>query len=238
MERSLLRSVGLVGHVTGIDLLAFVCWLEDLEAAHEGFVDGHHGARVVKLSTVVGRAEECDELAAVEELVTILHDLVGTANKIDVVLVCKLADDSLAKDVADTSIVFCVAIDTPLRVRPEQITEETHFWHICRPDNILDLVQTFQFWAQTTVHAENFVVNEGCDWQAIEHVAEDSPEPDGVATFALVIKAVDSVDLGALVVATQQKEVFGVLDLVAQEQTHCLDRLLSTVDIVTQEQVV
>lgn len=47
----------------------------DLEGAHEGLVDGHHGARVVELPAVVGGAEEGDELALREELVPVLHHL-------------------------------------------------------------------------------------------------------------------------------------------------------------------
>lgn len=39
-------------------------------------------------------------------------------------------------------------------------------------------------------------------------------------------------------VATQDEEVFGVLDLVGQQQADGLERLLSTVDVVTEEEVV
>jgi len=44
--------------------------------------------------------------------------------------------------------------------------------------------------------------------------------------------------LGALVIASQEEKVLWVLDLVAEEQSDCLDRLLATVDVVTKEQVV
>jgi hypothetical protein len=40
------------------------------------------------------------------------------------------------------------------------------------------------------------------------------------------------------VVATQQEKVLGVLDFVGKEETDHLERLLSAIDIVTQEQVV
>ena len=39
-------------------------------------------------------------------------------------------------------------------------------------------------------------------------------------------------------IATQQEKVLRVLDFVAQEEANCFDRLLATVDIVTQEQIV
>ena len=50
-------------------------YLKDLEWAHERFIDRHHGAGVVKLSAVVGRAEQGDQLPLGEELVTVLHNL-------------------------------------------------------------------------------------------------------------------------------------------------------------------
>lgn len=41
----------------------------------------------------------------------------------------------------------------------------------------------------------------------------------------LVVEAVDAVDRGALVVAAQQEEVLGVLDLVSQQQADRLQTL-------------
>lgn len=59
----------------------------------------------------------------------------------------------------------------------------------------------------------------------------------GVA-LTLVIETVDAVDAGTFVVATQQEEVLGVLDLVGQQQADGLQRLFAPVHVVTQEQVV
>ena len=39
-------------------------------------------------------------------------------------------------------------------------------------------------------------------------------------------------------VTSQQEEVLWVLDLVRQEEAHSLERHLSTVDVVTEEEVV
>ncbi len=56
--------------------------------------------------------------------------------------------------------------------------------------------------------------------------------------LTFVVKAVDSVDAGALVVAAQEEEVLRVLDLVCQEQTDGLQRLLAAVHVVAEEEVV
>ena len=51
--------------------------LQNLEAAHEVLVHRHHGARVVELAAVVGRAEHRHQLPLSKELVPVLHHLVG-----------------------------------------------------------------------------------------------------------------------------------------------------------------
>lgn len=57
-----------------------------LERAKQTLVDAHHSTCVVKLSTVVGRAEQSDQLAFREELVSVLHNLMCTADEVHVVL--------------------------------------------------------------------------------------------------------------------------------------------------------
>jgi hypothetical protein len=59
--------------------------LQDLEGTEQALVNAHHGTCVVELSTVIGRAEQSDKLSLGEEFVSILNDLMGTANKIHVV---------------------------------------------------------------------------------------------------------------------------------------------------------
>ena len=56
--------------------------------------------------------------------------------------------------------------------------------------------------------------------------------------FTFVIKPVDAVDTRALMVSPQHEEILWVFDFIGQHQADCLDRLLSTVDVVPQEQIV
>lgn len=65
------------------------------------------------------------------------------------------------------------------------------------------------------MHAKNFFVNNGTHWKTIEHVREHLPQFNRVAPLALVVKAVHAINLGTLVVASQQKKVFRVLNLIA-----------------------
>lgn len=88
------------------------------------------------------------------------------------------------------------------------------------------------------MHAENFLVNKSCNWKTVEHVGENFPEFDSVSSLALIVEPINAVDLGALVITSKQEEVLGILDFVAQKKTDCFNALLSSVDVVTQEQVV
>lgn len=88
------------------------------------------------------------------------------------------------------------------------------------------------------MHGEDLLVDDSSNGQAVEAVGEGLPQLDVVSSLALIVKAIDTVDGGTLVVTTQNEEVLGVLDLVREEQADSLERLLTTVDVVTEEKVV
>jgi len=88
------------------------------------------------------------------------------------------------------------------------------------------------------VHGEDLLINDGGNGQAVEAVGKSLPKLDVVAPLALVVETVDTVDGRALVVAAQNEEVLGVFDLVCQQKADGLERLLATVDVVTEEEVV
>ena len=88
------------------------------------------------------------------------------------------------------------------------------------------------------MHAENFLVDESCDRKTIEAVCEDFPKLDTVTALALVIEAVDAIDRGTFMISSQQKEVLWVLDLIGQKEADGFERLLSSIDIVSKEEIV
>jgi hypothetical protein len=72
------------------------------------------------------------------------------------------------------------------------------------------------------VHRENLLVDDSGDGQTVEAVGEGLPQLDVVSALALVVEAVDAVDGGTFVVASEDEEVLGVLDLVCQQKADCL----------------
>lgn len=66
------------------------------------------------------------------------------------------------------------------------------------------------------MHSEDLLVNNGGNRQAVKAVSECFPELDVVATLALVVKSINTVDRGAFVVSAKDEEIFGVFDLVCE----------------------
>jgi hypothetical protein len=82
------------------------------------------------------------------------------------------------------------------------------------------------------VHGENLLVDDSGDRKTVEAISESLPQLDVVAALALVVETINAVDRRALVVATQDKEVLGVLDLVREKKANGLERLLATINVV------
>ena len=161
-----------------------------------------------------------------------------STDQINIVFDGEFAYDALPESEADTSIVFSELFDPSLWVRPQQIAQEALVRHIGRSHYVLDLFEIFEFGTQAPVHTKNLFVYERTDWQAIKDVREYLPKLDRVSSLALIVETIDPVDLGTLVVSSQEKEILRVLNLVAEQQGNGLDRLLASVNIVAQEEII
>lgn len=82
------------------------------------------------------------------------------------------------------------------------------------------------------MHADDLVVDEGGHWQAVETLREHLPELYVESSFAFIVESVDPVDGRALMIASEQEEVLGILDFVGQEQADGFDVVFASVDIV------
>lgn len=68
------------------------------------------------------------------------------------------------------------------------------------------------------MHGEDLLIDDSGNGKAVEAVGEGLPELDVVPTLALIVEAIDTVDGRALVIATEDEEIFGVLDLVGEQE--------------------
>ena len=88
------------------------------------------------------------------------------------------------------------------------------------------------------MHTDNFIINNSTARQTIKGIAKLLPHFYREAAAAFIVKTINSVDAGALMVAPQQEEVFWVLDLVGKQETNYLETLLASIHIVAQKQIV
>ena len=177
-----------------------------------------------------------------------------TADEVHVVLLQEARNYIWTKGKADTSIVLAPSGNVLVWVGPKEIAEKTAVgnlsWlacvlyrdshvdcdmdltHIGGSHHAPNLLHGVEIWAETAVHGEDLLVDDGGNGQAVEAVGKGLPQLDVVSSFALIVEAVDAVDGGALVVAAENEEVLGVLDLVCKQKAYRLERLFATVDVV------
>lgn len=94
--------------------------------------------------------------------------------------------------------------------------------YVGRPHHAANLLHGVQVGAQSSMHGEDLLVNDSSDGQTIETIRESLPELDVVSPLALIVETIDAVDRGAFVVAAEDEEIFGVFDLVCEQQADCL----------------
>jgi len=162
----------------------------------------------------------------------------GSADEIYIVLLEELLDHGLAKGIRDTTVILSPARLSLFGVRPDQVAEKTILGDLSGPRNLLKLRNSDELGAQAAVHAEDFVVDQSGDRHAVEYILELLPHADRVATLALVVKAVYAVDLSTLVVTAQKEKILLEFDLVCEKKDDGLQRVLASVNVVAQEQVV
>jgi hypothetical protein len=160
-----------------------------------------------------------------------------TADKINVMFLSESRNNLLTKSERDTTIILTPSLDVLVGIRPEKITQKTSVWNVGGSHYTLNLLKRAKLWAQATMHAKNLLIDESCNGEAIEAVSESLPKLDVIAALALIIESINTINGGALMVSTEEEEVLGVLNLIGQEEAHCLEGLLATVDIVTKEQI-
>jgi len=154
-----LRSVEALVLILGL-LLAR---LQDLEGAHERFIDAHHAAGVVELAAVVGGGEEGDQLTLGEELVPVLNNLMGPADKVEVVSVEELAHDVGPEGEADATVVLAPTLNILVRIRPQEVAQQACVGNVCWPHDPSDLLHALEVGTQAAVAAEDLLVNYGCN---------------------------------------------------------------------------
>ena len=97
------------------------------------------------------------------------------------------------------------------------------------------MIERLEVRAQATVHAQNLFIDERGGRQRVKAVRKCLPQAHGESPLALIVKPVNPIDGGALVIPAQQEEVLRIPNLVREEEANCLKRLSAPIDVIPQE---
>ena len=116
------------------------------------------------------------------------------ANKVKLMFLQELSDFISSKSIGNTPIILTPSLDVPIRISPEKVTQESLVRHVGRALYGPDLVQIRELGGQTSMHAEDLVVDDRSHGQAVEAFGVDLPQTDAEPALAFVVEAVDAVD--------------------------------------------
>lgn len=225
-------------HVLSADHVAYrICGAQNDEANNEIVIDNHHGAGVVEHAAIVRRGEDGDQLAACEELVAILDNLMGATDDIDAHAKAEVAYHIGAEGDADAAIVAAPAHHLLVGIAPQQITDQTLFGYVAGSLDGQYVLEALQAGTEAAVHAKDAAAHQCSQRHAVVGVHKVAPELYRIPTLALVVEPVDAIDAGALVVAAQQPHHVWIAHLVGQQQRERLNGQLAAVHVIAQKQI-
>lgn len=94
-----------------------------------------------------------------------------------------------------------------------------------------------QLGAETSVNTEELLVHNGSEWQAAKRFDTGLIDGLGVLVLAFELKGKVVCQMTALVVASQEPQRLGVVNLERPEVQNTFDREVTTVNIVAEEEV-
>lgn len=177
--------------------------------------------------------ENSDNIPILTPIVSFHHQLMSSRHQSQAVILVKRLRDILAERVTRSS-----RGDSPsaaiIRIRPQQIAHRAFVRDFLDTVEGTDVVKRVDTGRQPSVKTEDLIIDEGGKGKVIKEVGEEFPHV-GVAVFteALVVETVDLGDLAGLVVSAQNGDPLGVPNLERNEERHRLDRVVSTVNVIT-----
>lgn len=106
------------------------------------------------------------------------------------------------------------------------------------PVNFLDLADFLNMRGQSSVHAENLVLDDCCDRQVVEGVHKPVPRVvTPVFSINFIVKAVVFCCETTFMVTPQKSNLVGVLDLVGKQESDGLNTVVAPVHVVAQEEI-
>lgn len=96
-----------------------------------------------------------------------------------------------------------------------------------------DVVKGIDAWRETTVKAEDLVIDQSGQGEVIEEIGEIFPNV-GIAVFSetLIVETIDLGDLTGFMISSKNSDSARVSDLQSYKKRHCLDRVITTINVI------
>lgn len=90
--------------------------------------------------------------------------------------------------------------------------------------NSSNLVDSLDLGAETSVHTEDFSINDGSNGKVVKDLSAVFPRIGvTVLSIDLIIKTIDGCDLSGLVIASEESDPVWILDLQTQQILECFN---------------
>jgi hypothetical protein len=107
-------------------------------------------------------------------------------------------------------------------------------WNFLYAIECSNVIESVDAWGETSVEAEDLVVDKGSEGEVVEKVGEVFPYIRvAVLSKALVVEAIDLSDLAGFVVATEDCDALGVSNFESNEQSDCLNGIITPINVVS-----
>lgn len=216
--------------------LVFRGSIEDIPLALAAGADFENAGQVAAAVTVVGSTPDGGQSVVKHDHVSFVAKLVRPKNVRHGVDVEELFHDLRAKSVASSPWAEREFVPIAVRITPDQVRHGALVWDLPETVDNLDLVNAVNAGAESSVDAEDLVVDNTGQRKVVEHVGEMVPD-GSVAVFpaALGVEAVGLGDAAGLMVAADQVDSIGPSQLQADEERNRLDTEKTAVDVVAFE---
>lgn len=181
-----------------------------LQIAFQLFYTTHHlrcylqySSEIFELAAVIRCREDSYQRSAVEKLVSFLYNLMGSADEIEGMLFQELIDNARSVHNADSPLKIVLPTDSLwVRIRPQQVTQKTIFSRVYWSLYLVYLIQVFEKWAQSSMHAEDAITHHCCNRKVLKGTCDNFEYLHIEFLFALIIKPVNLIKLTALMVSS------------------------------------
>lgn len=186
---------------------------------------------------VVGRREESEDFVVVSPLEAVHDELMSSDDVVETIVVAEVLGDVSAPEVTGTS-VGADETSSVDGIGPKKVGHGSIAGRLRETVQSRDLIDRLHVGRQSSMHAEDAVVDESREREEIENLVQHLPHTRvAIISVALGPKTIQLIDRTRLVVTAQHRHPVRVQRLVAQQQLHHLDTIRSSIHKISQKQI-